>query len=187
MRRLAITMTSIPAAFGSAAPAQACRMHVDTELEDVRFADVVVVGRIANYRIIPDEEIRRQRREQLARPDLAPSLRAIFERQTSFLTDYARFDILVDDVLVGQAGRKLTVTWDNSTFGEPASMPSGPYLIALRRPSSNTPPLRGPSATIMPNREPGSLTVLQAPCASAFIFERGSDSASAIRRLLSKG
>jgi hypothetical protein len=161
-------------------------MYVPPRWDDVRFADIVVVGRISNYRIVRDPEIRRQRREQLADPDLPASLREIFENQTSFLSDYARFDILVDDVLAGKAGRKLTVTWDNSTFGEPDSMPGGQYLIALREPSSNAPPLRGPSATILPNREPGSLTVLQAPCSSPFIVESPSDNATAIRAFLSR-
>jgi hypothetical protein len=34
-------------------------------------------------------------------------------------------------------------------------------LIALREPDSKTPPLRGPSATVLPAKEPQSLTVLQ--------------------------
>src|SRR5687767_519913 len=109
-------------------------MHAQTELPDVRFADVVVVGRIANYRIVLDQEIRGQRRQSLAKPNLSPYLRRLYETQTSFLSDYARFDILVDEVLVGRAGRRLTVTWNNSTFSEPASMAAGPFLIALRNP-----------------------------------------------------
>ena len=36
----------------------------------------------------------------------------------------------------------MGVTWDNSTFGEPQSMPSGQYMIALRRLTSPLPPLR---------------------------------------------
>jgi hypothetical protein len=54
----------------------------------------------------------------------------------------------------------------------------------LRRPASGIPPLRGPSATIMPNREPKSLAVLQAPCSSPFLFESTSKEARAVQRIL---
>jgi hypothetical protein len=104
--------------------------------------------------------------------------------EKSLMSDYAAFEVQVDKVLLGKAPHRLSVTWDNSTFGEPKSMGAGPYLFALRRPSSPTPPLRGPSATILPNREPGSLTVLQAPCSSPFIFEGASRQAREIRQIL---
>ena len=100
--------------------------------------------------------------------------------------DYARFDVVVDEALLGNVGGTVPVTWDNSTFPEPQSMPSGPFLIALRYPGSGGPPLRGPSAFISPYREPVSLTVLQAPCAVPFIFERASEDAAAIRRILER-
>ena len=41
-------------------PAQACRMHAETVLADVRYADAVVVGRVVNYTIVRDEEFRRR-------------------------------------------------------------------------------------------------------------------------------
>lgn len=63
-------------------------------------------------------------------------------------------------------------------------MAAGSYLIALRRPASAIPPLRGPSATIMPSPDPNSLTLLQAPCSSAFLYEVGSEQARAVRRIL---
>lgn len=106
--------------------------------------------------------------------------------QTSFLSDYARFDVIVDQVLAGKAPRMVSVTWDNSTFGEPASMPPGLYLIALRVPGSMAPPLRGPSATILPTPEPALPTLLQAPCSSAFIFPVASDEAIAVRGIIER-
>lgn len=167
--------------FAASEPARACRMHAGIDLKDVRYADLVLVGRIANYRIIRDEEFRRK---MLSSPRLPADLRRIYESGESLLPDYARFDIEVDEVLVGRAPKRVSATWDNSTFGEPEKMNAGPFLIALRRPNSAMPPLRGPSATILPNREPHSLTVLQAPCASPFIFESGSDRARAVRQIL---
>ena len=163
------------AVLGAAGPARACRIAAPLHLEDVRYADTVVVGRISHYEIVPDEEQRRNLRR------LYPN-----ERFTGVIGDYARFTILVDEVLAGRADRTLVATWDASTFAEPRSMPAGPYLIALRDPRSRIPPLRGPSAYIGPNREPERPTVLQAPCAPAFLFEAGSAEAAGVRRLLER-
>lgn len=142
-------------AFMASEPAHACRIYTGIVLGDVRYADVVLVGRISNNRIVRDTEFRRR---MLSLPNLSGEMRRMYEDPTkTLLSDYARFDVEVDEVLVGKAPKNISVTWDNSTFGEPKGMPDGPFLIALRKPSSRTPPLRGPSATILPNREPGFL------------------------------
>ena len=166
-------------------PAQACRMRAQLVLDDVKFADVVLVGRISNYSIVRDNA---QRQRMLSLPNLRPDMRKLYQdpKQT-LIWDYARFDVQVDEVLFGKAPRRLSVTWDNSTFEEPSELSSGPFLIALRDPTSRIPPLRGPSATIQPPRKPGRLTVLQAPCAGPFIFEPTSDNARAIRQILKEG
>lgn len=149
-------------------PASACRAYAALELGDIQYASMIVVGRIEKYEIVqPTDE------------------RSNFWRARSkskkILSDYARFDVVVDEVLVGQPSRVISATWDNSTFAEPESMKAVPYLIALREPDSKTPPLRGPSATTLPNPEPNLLAVLQAPCAPAFIFETTSVEAQTIR------
>lgn len=105
-----------------------------------------MVGRIVNYRIVLDPVARQNRQRQLDRPDLSPSYRETLERQTTFLSDYARFDVIVDEVLRGTPPRRFSVTWDNSTFGEPATIKPSQYLIALRAVSTNTRPLAGPAA-----------------------------------------
>lgn len=75
---------------------------------DVNYADVVVVGRIANYRIVRDEAFRRR---MLASPRLSADMRRIYEDpRQSLMSDYARFDIFVDEVLVGRTPRRLSVT-----------------------------------------------------------------------------
>jgi hypothetical protein len=163
-------------------PAYACRMPAALVLDDVKHADLVLVGRISNYTIVRNNA---ERQRMLSLPNLSPEMQKLYrDPKQSLLWDYARFDVQVDEVLVGKAPRRLSVTWDNSTFGEPSKLPSGPYLIALRDSDSRIPPVRGPSATIEPARERGRLTVLQAPCAKAFIFESTSDNARAIRKIL---
>lgn len=174
------------AAFGwlmAGAPGYACRVWVPLVPGDIKYADVVVTGRIVNYRIVRDEGFRRR---MLASPMLGPEMRKLYEdKDALLLSDYARFDVLVDRVLVGKAPRKLSVTWDNSTFAEPKTMAARPFLIALRKSNSSVPPLRGPSATILPSPEAGSLTILQAPCSSAFILASASNEARAVREILS--
>jgi len=157
-------------------------MLARTVLTDVQYADAVVVGRIAGYRIVRDEELRRRMLNAWNLPD---DLRKIYaDPNKTLLGDYARFEVRVAEVLAGRAPRTVRVTWSNSTFGLPKSLPGGPMLIALSGPGGKRPPLRGPSATIMPNREPTLPTVLQAPCASPFMFAANSNEGRAIRRIL---
>ena len=171
MRVCRTFLAALLVALASAADrAHACMAQAPLELADIKYADVVVVGRISNYTIVRDPYVSPQRRDS--------------SKGASFLGDYAKFDVLIDEVLVGKAAQSVTVTWDNSTFGEPESMPSGPFLIALRDPRSRGLPLRGPSATILPNPEPSSLTVLQAPCSDPFIFASSSDRARTILQIL---
>lgn len=173
---------AVAVATTSSGSAQACRMSVPPTFEDIGYADVVVIGRIANYRIVRDEAFRKK---MLAVPGLSPEMRKIYEDpKQRLLSDYARFDIQVDEVLVGQVQGDLSVTWDNSTFGEPDQLAPGRYLIAMRRASSAVPPLRGPSATVIPDPDPRALTLLQAPCSAAFIYEAESEEARTIRGIL---
>jgi hypothetical protein len=165
--------------FSASQPAFACRMRAQIDLSDVRHADVVLVGQISNYRIIRDEAFRDR---MLSNPNLTPERREIHEGRQSLLPDYALFDIEVGEVLVGTTPNRLSATWDNSTFGEPESMPPGPFLIALRNPLPPTSPLGGPN--IFPNPDIALPTLLQAPCASPFLFENDSDQAAEVRRIL---
>ena len=137
-------------------PAHACIMSVPIELADIEYADVVVVGRINDYELVGNEGL---------------------------ISGYAKFDVLVDEILLGNAPQEITVTWGNSTFSEPETMRPGPFLIALRDPGSRMPPLRS-SGSIFPNPKPDLLTLLQAPCSTPFMFASGSEEAKAIRQML---
>ncbi len=151
----------LPALLFVAQPVQACTISVEMELKDIFSADAVVTGQVSDYEIV---EV----------GDRGP------------LADYARITFRVDDVIAGDlTGRMggnnlLTITWDNSTFGEPETLGEGDgynrfprLLIALRDPASPGLPLRSGSGVILPSPEPEQLTVLQAPCSSAFIFRAG--------------
>ncbi|WJR66920.1 hypothetical protein QTA58_22470 [Neorhizobium sp. CSC1952] len=164
-------------------PASACVTRARLDLADVKFADVVVIGRISDYEHVLDPDARKRREDMMG---TAPEpLRAILGKQSRFLSDYVRFQVNVDEVLAGDAPNVFPVTWDNSTFGEPEIIEPGSYLIAVRKSGAQRPPLRGASATIVPTPEPDKMTVLQAPCAAAFFFDAESEEAQGIRRILS--
>ncbi|MES2435699.1 MAG: hypothetical protein V4586_17960 [Pseudomonadota bacterium] len=167
----------------------ACATYAEMDYRDILRADLVVVGDVLQYEIIdPDPDPNKGR-----------------------LLNYARFDVRVREVLAGPSSESvaprsradqrerttlykgslrpghITVTWDNSTFGEPEDLKSEGYsgfLIALRDPVSPLLPLRSGSAFIAPTPEPEHYTVLQAPCSGAFIFEMDSLIAIALRQLL---
>jgi hypothetical protein len=157
-------------------------MAAEMDYRDILLADLVVVGDIRGYEIVD--------------PDPDPN--------RGDLLNYARFTVRIREVLLAktddalplpkdEGGRaiqprsRITVTWDNSTFGEPAALPDDEhegYLIALRRPSSPLPPQRLGSAFVAQTPEPEHFTILQAPCAGPFLFRMDSLVAIALRQLL---
>ncbi len=175
-RRFFLSGVTALVALSASRSAYGCRINVPLQLDDIKYADVVVIGRVSNYRIVRDLEFRRKK---LANPNLPSSLRQLYEGPSGIISDNAHFDIQVDEVLIGTAPARLSVIWDNSTFGEPDKMAAGPYLIALLKL-----PLRDPSATALPDPEPVSLTVLQAPCSIPFILDSSSDVAHKVRLIL---
>jgi hypothetical protein len=100
------------------------------------------------------------------------------------LTDYARFDVVVNEVLLGEASTVLSVTWHNLTYGEPETMPAGPYLIAIRDPHSD-PAFTGTRVDgLVQSPDQRSPVVLQTICSEPFIFSVSSERARAIRDAL---
>jgi hypothetical protein len=185
MRNCPCSIVMILATILAVKPATACLAASGLKLDDIKYASVVVVGRIVDYEIVLDQKVRKERKEMLDRStDKSSEYWRLMSEQKDFLSDYARFKVVVDKVLVGKPPKIISVTWDNSTFGEPEKMKEGLYLIGLREPGSKRPPLRGPSATILPSPDPKSLTVLQAPCAPPFMLESTSAEAKTIREML---
>ena len=168
----------------STSSAQACFVSADLNVSDISFADVVVLGTVANYEIVRDVAFREKK---LSNPDLPEHLREMYsDPNRSILGDYARFEVLVDETPVGNVPQRFIATWDKSTFGEPTSLPNQQFLMAFRYAGSPKPPLRGPSATILLNPEPDALTILQAPCAPPFLFRIPSEAAKSVRKILEK-
>ena len=127
-----------------AKPTNACMTIEALRLDDIKYASVVVIGRITNYEVVLDQAVRQERKKELARPNLSPEFRKVLSEQKHFMSDYARFNVVVDEVLVGKPQEVLYVTWDNSTFGEPEKLEEGLFLIALREPDAKIPPASRP-------------------------------------------
>lgn len=132
------------------------------DLTEVQYADVVVIGRVVGYQ-------------------------PVVEREKGFWNKYARFSIDVDEVLIGNPPKSISVTWDNSTFAMPKQMKPGPLVIALRNPRSDLPPSGRATTEAPANPETQPMTVLQSPCAPPFIFDASSKEAQDVRRLVKAG
>ena len=77
----------------SITPSWACRVFVSPTFEDVNYADVVVLGRIDNYRIVRDEAFRER---MLTSRHLTADMRKMYsDSKQGLMSDYARFDIKV--------------------------------------------------------------------------------------------
>lgn len=160
MKKLAITISLAFAAL-PLRPALACEHTEEADVAALKYANLVVVGRIVHYEIVRDQEARKQ-----------PSIPG----RTTYIEDYARFEVLVDEILLGSAQRTLQVTWDGQWMAEPDTMPSGPFLVALRDASQlATDRVRGDRA---------APTVLQMVCQDAFIIPADSAEAKAVRQIL---
>lgn len=152
-------------------PARACINLQPVDLASVRKADAVVIGRISNYAFILDPVIRQKHVEN--HPDLSPELLETLQTRPSFVTDYAKFDLQIDEILVGKVGQKIDVILYGSWIGPPESMPPEPILIALKNPNSGYP-------------EPDAFRALQGPCSNPFIFPSTGVEASEIRKILNR-
>jgi hypothetical protein len=164
---------------GCPTSALACRDEPELVLSWLGTADLVVVGHVSNYRIVPDfhDPIAAGHRYELLQRALTatPEQRAEIQRSMRRASDFARIDLQVEEILAGAAPDELEITWDTSWFQLPDNLRPGSYLIALRAPGK---------AGASPARA-NSWTVLSPVCQSSFLVPAGSADAAAIRRELS--
>lgn len=81
----------------------------------------------------------------------------------------ARFEVAVDEVLRGRAGRRLTIGFDGRSSGLPRSLAGRRLLIALHNPGAGS---------------RGAFTVLHHMCSDPFVLDARSAQAGAAKRLL---
>jgi hypothetical protein len=154
----------------------ACSMVAPRILEDVLYADIVVIGQIkSSARILP--------REHYVYCKLNKVFNAKKCAEKNYMTDYYRITISVGEVIIGLPARTLVFT---SAY-VPDKRSTISYLIALQSSNSKQLPLRGPSATIFPSPEPNIPRLLGAPCAPSFLIEGDKPDVTTIRQILKRG
>jgi hypothetical protein len=164
-------------------PAMACRVDKPINLEDIKYADLVVVGRLTGYRIVRDEEFRRK---MLANPNLSPAMKNSYQGSQTLAGDYGELSIKADRNLKGKTPMRLKVSWHNSTFGLPETLKRGVYLFALRRNDTKEPRPVAHELPLFSGPAIGDYTLLQAPCSYPFMFNIDSDEARKARSYLSR-
>ena len=130
-------------------PARACNVE-SYEPTDIDYAQMVVVGEVKNYRVVPNDALSEQIRKCIevgTAPDWQQ--KRYFEDIASGTSPggyYGRFEIAVDKVLKGRAGKTLSVTladWIIPHVGDdssrlPKHLASKRYLIALNMPDAES-------------------------------------------------
>lgn len=157
------------AAFGICAAlaggeAEACRGPSLADPTEILQADLVVVGRVAEFTA--------ERRETAMMGEFA---------YTKMIGD-AVMTIEVEEILRGEAPERLTAAWPSSSgpgAGPPSSAPSGLHLVGLSAAGALRD--RGFQPTF---DRPDLPTVLQPPCSPGLVFAEGSEEAAEARRLL---
>jgi len=175
---------------GLIVPAHACFGPLGLDLNDVRHADLVLVGRVQNYRIVRDE----RERQAIRRLSEDPVHSHLFKRDLEHVQrgdpmsgDYAKFDILVHRQLSGKSPPVLTVTL-NDPFRKFGDIAGRTYVFALLSLSSNSAPGSRDLRLYLVNREPDLPTVIIVPCSATFMFEVASPEGQAlIARLTQSG
>jgi hypothetical protein len=146
--------------------AQACIIP-DTNLtvNDIVHADAVLIGRVEGYTILPNLRAKGLHNEN----DLFATKTRFMPKNTSIF-DFAQFDIVVDEVLSGKIGKRLMVIWNVRTFDDPGIMRGEPFLIALMKTEAPNPALERDLGKDLSRRNTRSWTIMQPPCARAFVM-----------------
>lgn len=121
-------------------------MGAEFDIMDIEYADVILIGTVEEYEVI---------------------------NGVGFLTIDVERQMTTEGHEDNRAFRyadRIRVSWPNSTFQLPETMPKTRGIFALRRIGSAQPPLRGPSAYIPADPKDAEFTILQAPCAPPFIM-----------------
>jgi hypothetical protein len=129
--------------------ASACPISAPFVIEDVRLADTVVVGQVADYEFFAPDGPHR-------------------------LSTYGVMTVRVSRVLRGSPGHEIRAyRGSNGASGAPPSMAFGqPRIFAFVNAGGTRPPVRTGAATILASQEPELPQLLQAPCATPFIIRQ---------------
>ena len=158
--------------------AKACNPPPRFDVNDIESAELVVVGSIVNYQFVKDLKGRERLIQRVeGHPDIQKYL--LENPDLGRKDDHARFEIKIDEVILGPPQKTISAVWFNSTFGIHETYPEGPFLIAL-----HSLPASFQSPAIKSDLDPVPWNVLQAPCSQPFIISTGGPTEAEIRRIL---
>ena len=158
MRRYAFGWVALGCAMASA-PAQACNVEgYDPDVVD--YADAVLVGRVMNYRVVPNtalsEYIRKRIEDGTAYAWERDRYQDALSKGVSPGGYYGKFDVKVERVLKGKVRRTFTATYRDwtrpaptpATSQLPTHLASQRYLLAFVKSDSATPVGRSVDASL---------------------------------------
>ncbi|WP_295214262.1 hypothetical protein [uncultured Brevundimonas sp.] len=164
MNRTALAMAAGFAAL-AASSAQACIIHTELRLNDVREADAIAVGKVIKFQTQspPESSL------------LEKWLRGIESRRNvtdaEDWTDRTRVTFRVREVISGRLPSTVVIDWPLDSNNGPPERMSGNYLFAVRdRPDT--------AESLIPTHE-----LLHQSCSGSFVFRRGSSAANTIREM----
>ena len=168
MTRTALAMTmamAVGLATLAAGSAEACIIHTDLRLDDVREADAIAVGTVTKFDPeLPTDPSRLSKWFSTIRP----SEKVSNERDR---TDGARVTFRVKEVISGDLPPTVIVNWPLDTNNGPPERMSGNYLFAVRNRSD------ADESSISTHE------LLHQWCSGSFVFRRGSSAANTIREM----
>ena len=168
--------------------AKACFPPVKFDPSYIEQADIVVTGSVVNFHIVIDLEARAQqdrddeKRNSFILEKYPQLYKDLFLERITYPSDYARFEIEVDEVLRGTVPPGRLTAFRSGLFHKQRErLGRGPFLIALR---NLTPSPGKPSAKIRAMSEPNLLSVVSPACTQDFIFDVTAQRAVEIRSKL---
>lgn len=142
-------------------PSFACQMPEPIDFNALKNAELIVVGKIENYKLIK----------------ISPPSDALPSHNGSF---FMQFDVVVDKFLKGDSPRKITVKQDASATAQRSYLPYGSALLVLLKSSLYV--RDSPSNRYYHDNK--SYHILRDPCGPMPVFDNPSPEADAVRRVL---
>jgi hypothetical protein len=162
MNRRFLVAMAVGVSFCATQQALACLMAGGVHFEYLEFADVVVVGKIQNYRKVATYQTNSKTNER-------------------YEIDHASFDIVIQETLRGNAGSRISVVWRNEGRLSPESLADGSKLIALIAPDSPGP---DPSEDVLPRVESDLMSVIEPICHRSFLVDVPSRDEQRVREIM---
>jgi len=172
-----VKLVAVTCALALSQPAAACNREALELPYDLDWADTVLVGRITNYRIVPNDAEGERLTQVLKSGTASEWQKQQIESRTSkgipLGGSYGLFDVTVTDVIKGKSSRRITVIYpdvDACCFGPgrhsmlPASLRDQDAILGLKAPEAQSNHYYG--------RKLQRLFV--DPCTSAMLFAKDS-------------